>query len=31
MVNLSDYNGINYSAPYDVRAENVQYWLDNVI
>ena len=27
----TDYNSINYSAPYDVRAENVQYWLDNVI
>ena len=26
-----DLNNINYDAPYDVRAEDVQYWLDYVI
>ena len=27
----TDYNDIDYRAPYDVRAEDVQYWLDYVI
>ena len=27
----TDFNDIDYNSPYDVRAENVQYWLDYVI
>jgi len=26
-----DLNNINYKTPYDVRAEDAQYWLDYVI
>ena len=27
----TDFNAIDYGTPYDVRAEDVQYWLDYVI
>jgi len=27
----TDFNGIDYDAPYDVRAEDAQYWLDYVV
>ena len=27
----TDFNGIDYGAPYDVRADDAQYWIDYVI